>query len=162
MEGQVKNYRRFYAALHRMPGFGDEEERKAMLVETYTKGRTKHLSEMSQKEYTAMCQGMESAQDYVGQRKRQRSIALHLMQELDIDTGDWQRINDFCQNPRICGKPFALLGIPELEALQKKLRAIKRNGGLKPRGEERRVKSEESHQKQQLILMNYGNNDIKC
>lgn len=152
MDGQIKNYGRFYAALRHTPGYGDEEERKAALVSTYTGGRTTHLSEMQKKEYTAMCQAMEATYDYVGKRRRQRSIALRLMQELGIDTQDWQRINDFCQNPRICGKVFALLDIGELEALQKKLRAIKRAGGLK-------VKSEESHQKQQIIIMNYGNNN---
>lgn len=53
------------------------------------------------------------------------------MQELGIDTKDWNRINEFCRHPRIAGKDFALITISELEQLSVKLRAIKRKGGLK-------------------------------
>ena len=170
MAGQIKNYRRFYAAFNRLPHYGNDEEQKEGFVSTYTKGRTTHLSEMKSREYTDMCKALENMCGYGDQRKRHRSIALHLMQEVGVDTKDWQHINDFCRHPRICGKEFAQLGIPELEALQLKLRAIKRKGGL--RSEERRVKSEETafagrserqfscssdniHQSQ-IILVNYG------
>ena len=53
------------------------------------------------------------------------------MQELGIDTKDWNRINEFCRHPRIMGKDFALITVSELEQLSVKLRAIKRKGGLK-------------------------------
>ena len=141
MAGSVKNYRRFYAAFKKVPHYGDEEEQKEALVSTYTKGRTSHLREMTTREYTDMCKALENMCGYGDQRKRHRSICLHLMQELGVNTGDRQRINDFCSHPRICGKVFARLDIPELEALERKLRAIKRKGGLG--SEERRVKSEE-------------------
>lgn len=159
MDGPIKNYHRFYASWRRL-AHRDEGGEKDAIVSQYTGGRTTHLSEMQTREYMDLCRAVEGMCGYGDQRKRQRSIALHLMQELGIDTKDWQRINDFCQNPRIAGKVFALLDIPELEALQKKLRAIKRNGGLKPRSEEGRVKSEElsSISQQQFILMNYGYN----
>lgn len=162
MAGQIKNYRRFYAAFNRLPHYGNDEDQKASFVSTYTKGRTTHLSEMKGREYTDMCKALENMCGYGDQRKRHRSIALHLMQEVGVDTTDWQRINDFCRHPRICGKEFAQLTIDELEALQLKLRAIKRKGGLKE-SEEGRAKSEgfscssPSHIKQtQVILMNYG------
>jgi len=160
MAGQVKNYRRFYAAFNRLPHYGNDEEQKEGFVSAYTKGRTTHLSEMKSREYTDMCKALENMCGYGDQRKRHRSIALHLMQEVGVDTKDWQRINDFCRHPRICGKEFAQLDIPELEALQLKLRAIKRKGGLK--SEEGRVKSEEFNTQQsninqsQIILVNYG------
>ncbi len=131
MDRQTKDYRRFYAALKRLPGYGNEEERKASLVSSYTSGRTTHLREMTAREYQMMCKAIEQSQDYLSKRKRQRSIALHLMQQLGIDTGDWERINQFCQNSRISGKPFARLDLAELQVLQKKLRAIGRAGGLK-------------------------------
>ena len=54
------------------------------------------------------------------------------MQKAGIDTTDWARINDFCQNPKIAGKVFAKLGVKDLDALQVKLRAIMNKGGLKP------------------------------
>ena len=141
MAGSVKNYRRFYAAFKKVPHYGDEEEQKEALVSTYTKGRTSHLREMTTREYTDMCKALENMCGYGDQRKRHRSICLHLMQELGVNTGDWQRINDFCSHPRICGKVFARLDIPDLEALERQLRAIKRKGGLG--SEEGRVKSEE-------------------
>ena len=81
------------------------------------------------------------------------------MQELDIDTKDWQRINDFCSHPRICGKVFALLDIPELEALELKLRAIKRKGGLGG-SEGRSAKSNSSEEHIPIIIIQQnGNND---
>lgn len=158
MAGSVKNYRRFYAAFKRVPHYGDEEEQKEALVSTYTKGRTSHLREMTTREYTDMCKALENMCGYGDQRKRHRSICLHLMQELGVNTGDWQRINDFCSHPRICGKVFAQLDIPDLEALERKLRAIKRKGGLG--SEEGRGKSEESFGNKeqninQVILLGY-------
>lgn len=158
MAGSVKNYRRFYAAFKKVPHYGDEEEQKESLVSTYTKGRTSHLREMTTREYTDMCKALENMCGYGDQRKRHRSICLHLMQELGVNTGDWQRINDFCSHPRICGKVFAQLDISDLEALERKLRAIKRKGGLG--SEEGRVKNEESHGNKeqninQVILLGY-------
>lgn len=158
MAGSVKNYRRFYAAFKKVPHYGDEEEQKESLVSTYTKGRTSHLREMTTREYTNMCKALENMCGYGDQRKRHRSICLYLMQELGVNTGDWQRINDFCSHPRICGKVFAQLDIPDLEALERKLRAIKRKGGLG--SEEGRGKSEESFGNKeqninQVILLGY-------
>ncbi len=156
MEKPVNDYRRFYAALKRTPGYGDEEERKAGLVSTYTQGRTTHLHEMTSREYTEMCRAMENAQDYVVRRKRQRSIVLHVMQRMGIDTSDWMRINDFCRNSRICGKDFGQLDIDELMALQKKLRAIERSGGLKAEKEQKT--DSEPPVKANITFINNNNN----
>lgn len=138
----MKSYHRFYASFNKLQKHGSDEDTKAAIVSQYTGGRTTHLSEMRVREYNDCCKALENMLGYGDQRKRHRSICLHLMQELGIDTKDWQRINDFCSHPRICGKVFALLDIPELEALELKLRAIKRKGGLGG-SEEKRVKSED-------------------
>jgi hypothetical protein len=53
------------------------------------------------------------------------------MHKAGVDTTDWQRINDFCRNPKIAGKAFAQLGVKDLDALQVKLRAIMGKGGLR-------------------------------
>ena len=158
----VKNYHRFYASFRKLPKHGSDEDVKEALVAQYTGGRTVHLHEMRQSEYTSLCKAIENMMGYGDQRKRHRSICLHLMQELGIDTKDWQRINDFCRHPRIAGKEFALITVSELEALSVKLRAIKRKGGIRE-SEERRVKSEEFNTQhstlntqQQIILMDYG------
>lgn len=162
MAGQINNYRRFYAVFQKYSHPNGIEEDKAAVVSSFTQGRTAHLSEMKQQEYAAMCKTLEGQLGYTDQRKKQRSICLHLMQGLGIDTHDWSRINDFCRNPRIAGKPFADITLDELKALANKLRAIERSGGLK-KSEEGREKREESNtqsnqQHQQIVLMNYGNN----
>ena len=164
MERTVKNYRRFYATFKRLPHYGNDEEQKEGLVSTYTKGRTTHLTEMTRREYADLCKALENMCGYGEQRKRHRSICLRLMQELGVDTKDWQRINDFCRHPRITGKDFARLDIAELGELSVKLRAIKRKGGLhgsEESSEERRGKSEEfsctsNNNQSQIILINYG------
>lgn len=58
--------------------------------------------------------------------RRQRSSVLHQMQLLGIDTADWNRVDAFCLGPRIVGKRFCHLDSEELDALLKKLRAIRR------------------------------------
>lgn len=99
MARPIKNYHRFYASFNKLQKHGSDEDTKAALVSQYTGGRTTHLSEMRVREYTDCCKALENMLGYGDQRKRHRSICLHLMQELGIDTKDWQRINDFCSHP---------------------------------------------------------------
>lgn len=99
MARPIKNYHRFYASFNKLQKHGSDEDTKAALVSQYTGGRTTHLSEMRVREYTDCCKALENMLGYGDQRKRHRSICLHLMQELGIDTKDWQRINDFCTPP---------------------------------------------------------------
>lgn len=58
--------------------------------------------------------------------RRKRSSVLHQMQLLGIDTADWNRVDNFCMDSRIAGKRFCLLDADELDALYRKLLAIKR------------------------------------
>lgn len=58
--------------------------------------------------------------------RRKRSSVLHQMQLLGIDTADWSRVDNFCMDSRIAGKRFCLLDADELDALYRKLLAIKR------------------------------------
>ena len=158
------NYHRFYASFRKLPKGGSDDDTKEALVSQYTGGRTVHLHEMQAREYTALCQAVEGMLGYSDQRKRQRSICLRLMQDLGINTRDWQRINDFCQNSRISGKVFAQLTVEDLKALAKKLRAIQRNGGLRSKeseeSKEGRVKSEEfscsSNDNKTIMIFSYG------
>ena len=113
---------------------------KETLVEQYTHGRTIHLRETSMQEYNTMCNDMERVTGFDKQReaihkelKRRRSVCLKLMQQLGVDTTDWVRVDNFCMNPRLAGKPFRKIDIEELESLAVKLRTIKRKGGLKPK-----------------------------
>ena len=104
---------------------------KETLVLSFTDGRTCHLHEMTAKEYDDMCASLEERTGWKEELKKKRSQCLKLMQKAGIDTTDWTRINDFCQNPKIAGKVFAKLGVKDLDALQVKLRAIMNKGGLK-------------------------------
>ncbi len=126
----MQNYRRFYASLNRLPD-GGIGEMKETLVSSFTNGRTIHLHEMTQKEYDAMCASLEERLGWKELLKKKRSLCLKLMQKAGVDTTDWQRINDFCRNPKIAGKVFAQLGVKDLDALQVKLRAIMGKGGLR-------------------------------
>ena len=125
-----RNYSRFYALLGRMPTT-DKDGLKVDLVRQYTDNRTDSLREMTDKEYDAMCDGMQRQSNGYKAReiaredlRRKRSAALHLLQKNGIDTTDWHRVNEYCENPRITGKPFGKLTIDELDLLCIKLRMI--------------------------------------
>ena len=134
------NYARFYTLLKKMPG-ADKET----LVEQYTSGRTTHLHETTIQEYNTMCSDMEQVAGYDERMsdirrelRRKRSVCLKLMQQLGIDTTDWNRVNAFCEDARIAGKAFRHISIDELEVLAVKLRAIKRKKGASPGSSEAR------------------------
>lgn len=113
-------FSRFWALYNKMPRRPDKE----WLVRQYTGGRTTSLREMSNDEYNAMCDGMLNTIVDKELLRKARSIALHLMQKMGIDTSDWVRVNEYCQDPRIAGKLFAALTTDELTELIRKLRAI--------------------------------------
>lgn len=128
MAQQVTNFGRFYSAFHRLTIHGEPDEAKRQFVSQYTAGRTDSLKEMTRKEYTDLCIAIEGMNGTRNELRRRRSIALKLMQELEVDTTDWAQINDFCRHPRISGKAFGQLSIEELMELATKLRSIKRKG----------------------------------
>ncbi len=128
------SFGRFYKALGTLACHGSRDELKKMLVWQYTGGRTTSLKEMTYKEYQAVCTAMETRGYGREELRRQRSIALKLMQQLGIDTTDWGCINNFCRNPKISGKAFAEHSADELEALSGKLRKIKRTGWQRNKG----------------------------
>lgn len=135
MEQQVTNFARFYASFSQLPYSGDREEFKKQIVRQYTWNRTESLREMTVEEYTACCVELEKLTGRKDELKKKRSQCLKLMQKLGIDTTDWTRINYFCQDTRIAGKPFARLTNEELDTLATKLRSIQRKGGLKQKKE---------------------------
>ena len=147
----TRNYHRFYALLSRLPG-GDRDDMKETLVSSFTDGRTTSLREMTQKEYNAMCASLEERTGWKEQLRKKRSLCLKLMQKAGVDTTDWQRINDFCRSPKIAGKEFAQLGVDDLDALQVKLRAIMRKGGLRP-AKAQEAATESQHTRQEVTYI---------
>ena len=131
MKQQVTNFARFYASFNQLPYSGGREEFKKQIVRQYTWNRTESLREMTVSEYAACCDALEKLTGRKDELKKKRSRCLKLMQQVGIDTTDWARINNFCQHPRIAGKPFARITLDELETLSVKLRSIQRKGGLR-------------------------------
>lgn len=132
--GEERNYARFYCLLKKLPW-----AEKEMFVRQYTSGRTTHLHETTQEEYSAMCEdlermvGFDEVREHLRRElKRKRSACLKLMQQLGIDTTDWARVDNFCEHPRIAGKAFRHIEVNELGKLLTKLRTIQRKGGIKP------------------------------
>lgn len=121
MKQQITNFSRFFASFNELPCYcGSREEFKKEIVSQYTFGRTESLKEMTWQEYNDCCDGLEKLSGRKERLKRNRSICLKLIQEIGVDTTDWQRINEFCKHPRICGKEFARIRLDEMEDFQRK------------------------------------------
>lgn len=127
----MDSYGRFYASFNELPYDGEREEFKKSIVEQFTMGRTTSLKEMTEEEYNGCCEALEKITGRKKRLKKERSCVLKLMQRLGVNTSDWPTVDNFCMNPRIAGKRFAQIGLDELVALERKLRAIERKGGLK-------------------------------
>lgn len=127
------NYAAFYALLKSMPGASKED-----LVLQWTNGRTSSLKEMSEREYTLMIRQLRQQVENLEEKKKARSAVLKQLQLYGIDTTDWDAVDRFCCTPRIAGKPFRYLTIPELKALRVKMLSIRNKAELKGY-EQRRV-----------------------
>ena len=113
------DYRRFWALLRDMPGAEKEE-----IVLQFTNGRTTHLHLMTADEYDRMVRMLDGMNDRRVELRKWRRICLKLLQEIGVDTGDWTRVNAYCMNPRIAGRPFSELSAEGLSELSVKLRMI--------------------------------------
>ena len=120
------NYAAFYALLKSMPGASKED-----LVLQWTNGRTSSLKEMSEREYSLMIRQLRQQVENLEEKKKARSAVLKQLQLYGIDTTDWDAVDRFCCTPRIAGKPFRYLTIPELKALRVKMLSIRNKAGLK-------------------------------
>lgn len=120
------NYAAFYGLLKSMPGASKED-----LVLQWTNGRTSSLKEMSEREYTLMIRQLRQQVENLEEKKKARSAVLKQLQLYGIDTTDWDAVDRFCCTPRIAGKPFRYLTIPELKALRVKMLSIRNKAELK-------------------------------
>lgn len=127
------NYAAFYALLKSMPGASKED-----LVLQWTNGRTASLKEMSEREYSLMIRQLRQQVENLEEKKKARSAVLKQFQLYGIDTTDWDAVDRFCCTPRIAGKPFRYLTIPELKSLRVKMLSIRNKAELKGY-EQRRV-----------------------
>lgn len=120
------NYAAFYALLKSMPGASKED-----LVLQWTNGRTSSLKEMSEREYSLMIRQLRQQVENLEEKKKARSAVLKQLQLYGVDTTDWDAVDRFCCTPRIAGKPFRYLTIPELKALRVKMLSIRNKAELK-------------------------------
>ena len=118
------NYSIFYSLFAKLPKYGDDDDQKAQLVSEISHGRTTSLRELSQQEYNSLCSLLEERMGIRDNLRRRRSALLRQMQQMGIKTHDWKAVDAFCLQTRIAGKPFRYLGLTELTALSRKLRAI--------------------------------------
>lgn len=120
------NYAAFYALLKSMPGASKED-----LVLQWTNGRTASLKEMSEREYSLMIRQLRQQVENLEEKKKARSAVLKQFQLYGIDTTDWDAVDRFCASPRIAGKAFRYLTIPELKSLRVKMLSIRNKAELK-------------------------------
>lgn len=99
---EKRNYSRFYA-LCKAKGI-DLEQYKDDLISQFTRGRTTSLKDMKDSEYDEMCDCIqsgrhqsESRDDYVLRRKKMRSAVLKRIQQLGVDTTDFDKVNAFAR-----------------------------------------------------------------
>lgn len=155
------DYSRFFVLLKRHPQVTKEE-----IVSQFTDGRTTSLREMRREEFDQMCDTLQygTIQEREArelQLKRSRSAVLLRLGRLGINTIDnWDGINAFCESPKIAGKKFYDLSIPELRTLVQKLESIIRKGGLKTLDEPER-KISDTEVESILKLANINSNSIK-
>ena len=121
-----KNYAIFYALLKQLPGVSKEE-----LVLQWTEGRTDSLRDMEPAEYNAMIRAMKGETTDEAARKKVRSAALKQMQRYGVDTSNWDAVDRFCLSPKIAGKRFAKLTLPELRTLRVKLLSMQNKASRK-------------------------------
>lgn len=114
-----RKYTMVFAYLRELPYVSKED-----LAHEWSDGRTTSLRELSDKEYNRLISHIRSHSSYRAKLRKARSGVLHLLQKYGIDTTDWQRINSFCKQKKIAGKPFGELSVSELGVLANKMRAI--------------------------------------
>lgn len=131
MGAKKRSFSRFYA-ICRAKGI-DIEQFKDVLISEFTKGRTDSLKEMTEAEYNEMCDCLQNdrhldgaGEAFLARRRKARSAVLTRIQKLGVDTTDFAKVNAFCQDKRIAGKPFGMLTVDELDALIPKLEAMLR------------------------------------
>ena len=138
MAQEVTNFNRFWMLLHEARALlvEDKEEVKREMVFNATHGRTDSLKELTQEEYNALCDALESSLKYPARKydpvKRARSGVLYQMQIMGINTKDWNAVDRFCLDKRIAGKRFCRLTEEELHAVYVKCLMIRKKKEAQP------------------------------
>ncbi len=121
---------RFFILLNLMPGATKES-----MVYDYSEGETTSLSTLYRTKpqvYAQMLKDMQlELERTTALTRKLRSKSLLVMQQLGIDTTDWNRVNAFLMDKRISGKLLFQMSNDEITALISKLEVIKRKRAQK-------------------------------
>lgn len=159
MKQEVTNFARFYTAVKALDPIGDRDEVKKSLVWQYTDGRADSLREMTRAEYDRCCADLEARTGRKDELRKERSKTLKIMQQMGVDTTDWNRVNLLCRDARIIGKDFYHITAEEHQELRRKLRGIERKGGIRHKPVEmpsQPVKTQQPRQQVIIIPMPMG------
>lgn len=122
-----RDYRQFWGLLREAHPDFDPKEAKELIVESFSNGRTSSLKDLTDAEYqevmTSLRMLIERGSKTI-RKKKKRSALLHQLQLYGIDTTDWQKVDEFCQDKRIAGKTFRHMSISELESAILRMRVI--------------------------------------
>lgn len=117
-----RSYGRFYGVLRALKGYEKEDA-----VFDYTNGRTTHLNDLSDSEYTGLCNHLESLSIADAEKKEAGSKVLTLLAKLGYpayDAEGWRAVDNYLLHPRIAGKKYRDLSTEERRALIPKLNSI--------------------------------------
>ena len=120
----IFNFGRFYGLLKNHP----HADRKA-LVYGVTGGETDDLKLVTKQEYKCLCDSLDDSRN-IEQWRRSGSIMLALLQDIGVNTRDWNAVDKYLMQPRIfsgiCRQPkrYIQTTTEEREHLIKRLRSI--------------------------------------
>lgn len=127
----ISNHTQFFSLLKELPGANKET-----IVFAYSNGATESLSkfyEQDRGEYNFMLQDLKKRVDvhkaeakFAKERRTKmlRSAILTRIQKHGVDTSNWENVNSFLEQPRICGKRLYEMSCDEMQDLIPKLESI--------------------------------------
>jgi len=102
-------------------------EAKKWMLAYYGVDSTTELSEKQLDELIAKAQDLvnKSKEEQDFKMRKWRHRCLRMMAACGVDTQDWNAVNAFMMDPRICGRHLYELNVPELMTLHRKLHNVR-------------------------------------
>ena len=100
---------------------------KASILDGYGVERIRDLSEDYLDHLIGRLRKLQPGQDAAKNIREWRHKCLRMMTECGIDTQNWNEVNSFMLNKKICGKHLYELNVSELSCLHRKLHNVRDN-----------------------------------
>jgi hypothetical protein len=122
----IKSKRRQFNALLAV---GHMLEAKEHILSGYGVTSTMELTEKQLDELIISVQKLVNRkhEDADKETRSWRHKCLRLVKECGINTNDWNAVNDFLLQPRICGRHLYDLSVEDLQVLHRKLHNVRNN-----------------------------------